>query len=127
VKVLAVVAGYEPEGCLAHSQSLFEDRLEHGRKVARRGVDGFHDFSHRGLLSLTLLALGKGLIEPPLQLSVGTPQFDYFDIERGRHMLTPSAPTGTYFDRHPPPVGKGVRLDHLLAENVKSASEFWAF
>ena len=73
-----------------------------------------------------LIALGKGLIEPPLQLSVGTPQIGYFVIERRGHMLTLSGPTpiGTYFDRHPPPVGKGVPLDHLLAENVKSTSGF---
>ena len=70
-----------------------------------------------------LIALGKGLIEPPLQLSVGTPQIGYFVIERRGHMLTPTT-TGTYFDQHPPPVGKGVPLDHLLDENVKSASGF---
>ena len=102
--MLAVVAGYEPEGW--------------------RGIDDLQYLGGCDLPSQGLIALGKGLIEPPLQLSVGTPKVDYFIIERRRHVLTrqPPALTEGYFDRHPPPVGKGVRLDHLRADNVKSAS-----
>jgi hypothetical protein len=98
-------------------------------KIAGRRIDSFKDFNHRGLLSFALLTLGKGPIEPTLQLNVGTPKVDYFVIESPCHTLTPSAPTaaGGYVDRHPLPVGKDVRVDHLLAENVKSASEFRAF
>ena len=41
-----------------------------------------------------LIALGKSLIEPPLQLGVGTPKVYYFVIESCGHMLT----------RQPPPL-----------------------
>ena len=88
--------------------------------MAGRRIDDLQYLSGRGLSTQGLITLGKGLIEPPLQLDVGTPKLGYFVFERRGHMLTPTT-TGTYFDQHPPPVGKGVPLDHLLDENVKSA------
>src|SRR6516162_3965138 len=75
VKMLAVVAGYEPEGW--------------------RGIDDLQYLGGCDLPSQGLIALGKGLIEPPLQLSVGTPKVDYFIIERRRHVLTRQPPALT--------------------------------
>ena len=56
-----------------------------------RRIDDLQYLGGCGLPSQGLIALGKGLIEPPLQLGVGTPKVDYFVIERRGHMLTPSA------------------------------------
>jgi len=76
-------------------------------------------------LSFALIALSKGLVEPLLQLGVCTPKISCLVIDAvkcspRRALLL----TGRYFDRHAPPAEKGVRLDHLLVETVKSASGF---
>ena len=106
----------------AKPHGLFEHCVKHWRQMAGRGINDLQYLGGCGLPLQGLIALGKGLIERPLQLSDGAPKVDYFVIESRGHMLTPSAPIPTrrYFDWHPPPVGRGVRLDHLLAENVKS-------
>jgi hypothetical protein len=44
-------------------------------------------FSHCGLLSLTLVALPGALVEPPLQLRIGTPKIGYLFVERCGHVL----------------------------------------
>jgi len=70
-------------GCLAQPRCLIEHRVEHGREIAGRGIDDLQYLGGRGLLLRELIALGKGLIEPPLQLSVGTPKVGDFVIELG--------------------------------------------
>jgi hypothetical protein len=71
-------------------------------------------------LSFAFIALGKGLIEPPLQFSVGAPKIGYFVVEYRGHVRTPSrpAPDRMILDRHRSS-REGARLDHLLVESVK--------
>src|SRR5262249_37365739 len=75
---MSVGGSATPHGFLGH-------RGAHRGEVAWRGFDALQSLRGRGLAS-------QCLIEPPLQLGVGTPQFDYFVIDRRGHMLTSSAP-----------------------------------
>jgi hypothetical protein len=75
-------------------------------------------------LSFAFVALGKGLIEPTPQVSIGKPKSDHLVIERRGHVasqpITPYSQPDYYWPA-PAPADKGVRLDHVLVEWVKSA------
>jgi hypothetical protein len=87
---------------LAQAHGTFEHRIENRREVAGRGIDDPHDFGHCGLLSKCLVALPGALVEPLLQLGVGTPKICNFFIEHRGHVLAPSpALDRMIFDRHP--------------------------
>ena len=50
VKQFAVKARNVPERHLAQTHCFIEQRIEHRREVARRGIDDLQDFGGRGLL-----------------------------------------------------------------------------
>ena len=50
VKQFAVKARNVPERHLAQPHCFVEQRIEHRREVARRGIDYLQDFGDRGLL-----------------------------------------------------------------------------
>jgi len=81
---------------VAEVNRLVEHRIEHRCEVAGRGIDDLQYLGGCGLPLQGLIALGKGLIEPPLQVSVGAPKLGYFVIERRGHVLLRRAllPTG---------------------------------
>src|SRR6516165_5858597 len=87
---LAVDDGHEAEGRSTQPHRPVEHRLEHRREVAGRRIDDLQYFRGCGLLLRELIALGKGLVETPLQLSVGTLKVEYFVIECRAHVLAPS-------------------------------------
>jgi hypothetical protein len=76
---------------VAQPKCPFEDRVEYRSKVTGRRIDSPNDFSHCGLLSRVLIPLGKGLFEPPLQLSIGPPKI-HLAIEGRGHLRLPVRP-----------------------------------
>ena len=47
----------------AQAHRLIQDRLEHGREVAGRGVDDLQNFSQRRLLSFAFITLSGALLK----------------------------------------------------------------
>src|ERR1700745_1489957 len=87
-EIFPVVSIQKAERSSAQPHRSIKHRIEHRHEVSGRGIDDLKYFGGGGLLLRELIALGKSLIEPPLQLSVGTPKVDYFVIERCGHVLT---------------------------------------
>ena len=125
MKAFSIVGIEDTKRGIAQPHRLFEHSVEHRREITRRGIDDLQHLCRGGLLLQCFVALGKGLVEPLLQLSVGTPKICYFVIERRGHLHLPSRPApDRIIPRQPPIEEKGVRLDHLLVESVKSAFKF---
>ena len=68
MKVFAVERSKLPKARLAKPRRLFEDRIEHRREVAGRGIDDLQDLGGRGLSRQRLVALGSALGKLPLQI-----------------------------------------------------------
>ncbi len=77
-------------GGAAKRVRLFQDRVEHRREIAGRGIDDPQYLGGRGLLRQRFVALGAALVEPLLQLGVRAPKFGQLVVERHRQELTPS-------------------------------------
>jgi hypothetical protein len=96
-KTFAVVSQEDAVFSSAKAVGFLQDSVEYRGEIARRAVDNPQYLGGRGLLlqglvalGTVLLPLGKCLIEPPLQLSIGTLKVGSRVIDCRGHLLIPS-------------------------------------
>jgi len=90
VKDFAIVTVKDAECRLAQAHRFFEHRVKDRGEVTGRGIDHAQNFSGRGLLLQSLVALDKRFKETPPQIRVGPLQIGYRVIYRRGQLLIPS-------------------------------------
>jgi hypothetical protein len=69
LEALPIVGAQDAERGLAQPHRLFQHRVEHRRKIARRGIDDLQHLGHRGLTGQRLVALNCPRVELAPKLS----------------------------------------------------------
>jgi hypothetical protein len=121
---LLAVIGEQAKSGLAQRHRLVENGVEHRREVAGRGVDDTEHLGGGGLLlqglvalGTVLLPLGKCLIEPPLQLTIGVLKVGSRVIDCRGHLLIPSGRGSGAWEFYSTPLGdRKPSFDRLIAE-----------